>query len=541
MGDVNFQAPADAFRGLRNSAEPAGGAAWLYEHVYRTFLGPRIYYPRPASERSAFTHTEWDKWIAGEVWFPRIAVAHGVYPYKVFLTGSYPSGTTWAWYPHESNGSTIYYLRLYNAGMTAGTYSFRLTVRDQLFNSASVSISLTVYAANDAAILDHFRIYQQGSGGGGTGTAAAPFNDFAALWGDDYNNTAQCPPNAIVLLKGTATLTMPSISNEPNAALFHCGGNRPKQIVGAYGSAITFDLATSAKGWTVAAGADDWLMKNITLSGNPSTSLQTSNQIGQANFDKRCAFHDLTFYNYDAADPSNYNLGALGGDGSTYEKEYSSILGCTLDSIIASSAATNASGIMVMEVTSFLIDEITLTNFGTGGAQHPGYGVRFKHHSHTSEIRRVTALQGTQIASTASLGNYPISVGTGGGDLQHTDCVIRYCNVNAGAANRAIGVGAGNTASNAYSVRLYFNTCVGLIGLNGQTNVASTLHSYRNLTENAATNNGMGTVRSDWGAVSGEASVLEDNLNGSAGTLVDSSGVPLSSANYGYGHYLPAI
>lgn len=541
MGDVNFQAPASVVNGKRCSAESTGGLEWIYEQTYAVFGGPSIFYPRPVSERSGSLHGEWDKWIAGEPWFPRIGVAHGVYPYKVFLTGNYPSGTTWAWYPYESNGTTEYYLRLYNAGMTAGTYNFTVVVRDQLFSTTSVAVSLQVWAANDASILDHFRIYQQGAGGGGTGTLAAPFNSFSDLWGSDYNNTAQCPPNAIVILKGTATLLLPSITNEPNALRFHCGTNRPKRLIGAWGSAIEFDLTTSVKGFSVTAGDDDWLLKNFRISGQNATSTSTCTQIGQANFDQRCAFHDLTLADFDAADPGSLNISAFGGDGSTYNKDYLTLLGITLDNIYATSGSTNAGGISLMEVNSVLWDEITAVNCSSGG-NRLGFLARIKHHSYNSEVRRFTALGGVQLSSEVSGGSAPLGFGGGGGDSLHDGLVVRYCNIDVGAANRAISLaGAGAPSESTYRVRMYFNTFVGILRLSNPSEADSQLHAYRNLIENSQTNSGYATLSTDWNVVTGEASVIEDTLSGTEGTLVDANGVPLLSSNYGYGHYLQSL
>jgi hypothetical protein len=538
-----------------------------------------ITYPRPLTERAVtnqvniksteqtglrgFTHTEWDKWISGEVWYPEIGVKGGYFPYKIELSAGAPSGTTYASTIGDDTGRNTgtSYLRLYNANIAAGTYTFTIYVTDSALNRTSVDVSLTVYAANDANILDHFRICDFGAGTNGTGTQASPHNTFIGanvdgnptLWGTDYN--VVMAPNAIVILKGTKTLTDLStgFSNAPSAQNWALGGGanpvgalstrtRPRQLMGAWGAAITFDLTAAARSINLGTG-DVWdaMLKNVTVSGQRADPLVTpSSAVPQVSWGGRSRLHDVTFKNMNNRDPSSANIGCFGSDGEDAEvrKMYSTFIGLTFDNIIASNSPVNANLWVVFAVRDVLVDLVTVTNCGNAGTQTLGKGLQFKHGSIDSEIRRVTALGGFGIANTVGL----IVPGDGGGLNGNTGCIIRFNNIDVGQTNPGIAMAANQTSGTPYSVHLEYNTHVGRVRVNqvdGDGLGNSLLTLYRNIIENGTTAPGL-TNSTDTTPISSDWTItVTEQLNGAVGSLVDNSGVVLVPANAAYGHSLP--
>lgn len=482
-------------------------------------LPVEIVSPRPMSERTGRLHTPWDKWFTGEQWGGKggmtVGVRFGKFPYTIELTGDLTtSGVT-----IDNDALTI--THTFSA---AGTYNFRITVFDSDYESDYVDVSLTVYASNDANILNHFRVIDFSAGVNGTGTPASPFNAWSSFWGTDWS--VSISPTIIALMKGTGTVTSATLTSEPAAAALDLGTNRPRALIGAASSSVTFALNTIAKHFHVAtAGENDCWMKGFTLSGVRAAD---ANMIRASQFGFRTHWLDLIIRDASITDSASANIGCIGGDGSAYNKNFSIVANVEFNNI--DGANTNSSLITFIENDDMLIDRIALVDIGGGGAT--GWGIRFKHDTLRSEVRRVTQLAG---AASWTGGGGTIGVSDAGGNA--TDVfLVRHCNVQ----NSGNCFTIKNDASKTWGrILLYNNTLRGPIVFPSSGAIAgSTLHASRNIIENAQSNSGWGTIDADFAAIAGESSMLEDNLNGTAGTLTDANGVPLLPANNGYGHSL---
>ncbi len=516
MANVNFAAPADPYRGRRCSAESSIGS-WVrqYASKFARKPWPKITYPRPLSERASFLHTEWDKWPAGIAWSPRIGVKDAVFPYKVFLSGNYPSGTTWAWYLEDENGVTTPYLRLYNAGMTAGTYSFTITVRDQFLYSATVAVSLTVWAANDANILNQFRIIDGTAGGGGTGTPALPYNNWNSMYGATYSDST-----VMVIITGNLAVT--------SATGLALGGTKPKQIIAVPAATVSFDLTSIADKFTITSSdGSDLMLKNFSITGQAAAGANQS-QVGQANTRDRTSLHDIDFY--DLLSSSANNQGSFGGDGNA-RKNYTTILGCSGTNIGAGGTGCE---IITFEQVDLLIDDYVSNN---PNEANPSFAaLHLKHDNKDWEVRRFTALEAEGYDYS------PLHFGASGSSadlLKQGSGIVRHCNLapstNAGAT---ACIRLGCDADDSAYVAFIRNTLIGGVIDRPTWATAATVQTFYdgNIFQNSDTN-GVGTTTNEV-PFTGEAAIPGDNLNSSS-CLVDASGNPLNAAHIGrYGHRL---
>lgn len=479
-------------------------------------LPVEIVSPRPMSERAGRLHTPWDKWFTGEQWGGKggmtVGVRFGKFPYTIELTGDLTtSGVT-----IDNDALTI--THTFSA---AGTYNFRITVFDSDYESDYVDVSLTVYASNDANILNHFRVVDFSAGVNGTGTPASPFNVWSSFWGTDWS--VSISPTIIGIMKGTGTVTSSTLTGEPSASALDLGTNRPRALIAAAGSSVTMTLNTIAKHLNAATqGEDDCWIKGFTLSGVRGIG---ASQIRQANFDARTHILDMTFTSATIEDDASDNHGCIGANGNVTTKNFSLVVGCTFTGI--DGIGGNTSVITIIESDDLLFDRNTFTNIGATNV--PGWGLRLKHDTNRTEIRRLTSLSGPAWAG----GRGAVGVSDAGGGTTN-DVVIRHCNLQSAAE----GTYHSQADSKQYvRVMLYNNTLRGRISMGAPTS-GSSGHFARNIVENASSNQGFGTIDADWAVMSGKSSVVDDNVSGTSGTLTDASGELLSSSNDGYGHSL---
>lgn len=520
MPNVNFAARADAYRGYRTPVAPnANTDTWLRNYIPKitTRPYPKITYPRPRSERAAFLHTQWDKWIAGYAWNPRIGVKDGHWPYRVYLTGSPPSGTTYANVIEDDNGTTSRHLRLYCATPTAGTYTFTINIVDQYLYTTSVGVVLTVYAQADADILNQFRVIDAAAGGGGDGSPTTPYNNWASMIGATYSNS-----NCLVILKGTLTVNA--------ATSLGLGGTKPKQIIGLYGSAWTFNLTGVADKFTfTSSDGNDSTICNMAITGQAAAGANQS-QIGQANTRDRTAIHDVAFSNLTSSGTSNH--GCFGGDGDA-TRYYLTVLNCSGDNI--GGGGTNCECI-TFEQNDGLVDQWVSTNPNLANKSFSV--IHWKHDNVECETRRVTAL-------TVDGYSYPpVNYGSGGSaSPTPTNTVkgtIRHCNLaySTNAANKGC-IQMGPDPADTQTLTIVRNTFSGeaVFRLAMHLNVANQSWYDLNLCQNADTNNGIGAITNET-SQSGRVAVLGDNYGASSG-VIDASGNPLIGGHLGrYGHRL---
>lgn len=517
MPNVNFAAKADAYRGYRTPLAPnASTDSWIRNYIPKitTKPYPKIVYPRPRTERAAYLHTQWDKWIAGYVWNPRIGVKDGHWPYRVYLSGSPPSGLTYANVIENDNGTTSRHLKLYHAGMTAGTYTFQIRIVDQYLYTTSVEVVLTVYAQADADILNQFRVIDAGAAGGGNGSPATPYNNWADMIGATYSNS-----NCLVILKGTSTLN--------SATTLGLGATKPKQVIGEYGSAWTFNLTGIADKFTVDPGdGNDLTICNVAITGQAAVGANQS-QIGQANAGDRTTIHDIAFSNLTTSGTSNH--GCFGGDGDTLRK-YITAINCTADNI--GGGGTNCE-LLTMGTQDSLIDGWTSTNPNL--ANKSSSVIHFKHNNQDFEIRRVTAL------TSDGYQYMPVSVGSGGGISPDTiSGIIRHCNLAKSTNGAQIGcIQAQPDAQDTQYLTIVRNTFNGIAMYRNAfgSNVANYSRYDGNLSQNSEINSGIGAVTSET-TQTGQSAILGDNYAGASG-VIDAAGVPLIGGHLGrYGHGL---
>lgn len=479
--------------------------------------------PRPASERTGRLHTPWDKWLTGTAWGGKagmhVAVKYGVFPYRLEVSGDL-----------TSNDFTIDHdlMTITKTFTAAGTYALKLTVVDAVSTYTSVDISLVVHASDAGDITTNFRVIDFDAGSNGTGTLASPYNTWSSFWGTDWNTVID--PTIIALMDGTATVSSLTLSNEPNSEVWSLGTNRPRCLIGMAGSDVTFDISAGAAAKRLnchTAGDNDLWLKGFTLSGVRSAD---TSMIRQEQFGSRTHWHDLTFKDASITDSGGVNTGCIGNDGETYTKRWSSIMGCTFDNITGANLSDNSSLVTLFTVEDFLIADNVLTNIGTGG-NRPGNGIRIKHQWRRSEIRGNTHIQ---LGYDPIAGNRGSIVTITGSGVNHTytDTVIRHnCIMHSGEAF------FWNQETPAIYTNFFIlnNTFRGAM-IAGTATSASTCYIARNITENGQASPGFGTIDADFTAADGHAATAEDNLHGASGTLIDSSGIPLLSANNGYGH-----
>lgn len=521
MGDVNFAALANAITGRRCPAEPDGGE-WPLPYLTgpSTRPYPKITYPRPLSERAAFLHTEWDKWPAGVPWCPRVAIKDGVFPYKVFLTGDYPTGTTWAWYIEDHvDGSSTRYLQFYNANPPSGTFSYRITARGNDFLSTSVDVTTTFWNPADSNIRDQFRIIDGGAGGGGDGAPATPYNNWADMIGATYSDSS-----VLVILKGSLTVN--------SATTLALGGTKPKQIIARDDATWTFNLAGIADKFTVvAADGTDFMLKGFAITGQAAAGANQS-QIGQANTRSRTSIHDIAFSDLSTSGSNNH--GCFGGDGEV-SRSYLSILGCSADNVGA--GGTNCE-IITFQQTDGLIDEFVSTNPDTGSVSFAA--IHWKHDNVECETRRVTAL------TPEGYGYGPIHYGSGGSSGVETYNIssgcVRFCNL-ASSFNASFDgcIRIGPDTADTQTMSIIRNSLNGQIARNSDmqdgTNAGTYMWYDGNLCQNADSNNGIGAVTNE-DPTPGRSAVLGDNY-GASSSVLDSNGDPVNPAHIGrYGHRL---
>lgn len=519
MGNVVFRAPADPYRGYRSPIEPTAGS-WVRQYVSRYLRRPypKITYPRPRSERTSFLHTEWDKWIAGLAWSPRIAIKDGMWPYKVFLSGSYPSGTTWAWYIEEENGVATPYLRVYNANPPQGTFSFQIVAIGQNYYRSTVDVQVTFWDPADANIRNQFRVIDPAAGGGGDGAPATPYNNWDSMYGATYTDST-----VLVIVKGTTTVT--SV-----ASPLALGVTKPKQVIGVIGSAWEFNLTSiGANGKFTASSSDgsDIMLKNFAIRGQAAAGANQS-QIGQANTRDRVSLHDLDFYDLNTSGSNNH--GCFGGDGDE-RRYYLTVLGCTATNVGA--GGTNCE-IITFEQVDALVDDYQSITPNTSNKSFAA--IHFKHDNRDVEVRRMLA------NNAESYGYSPLHFGSGGSSasqpLYEISGVVRHSLLAAstnGGFTACLRFGA--DSPDTHYMAILRNTLIGQVARVGfDTDVAAYMFYDGNIFQNSDTN-GLGSVSNE-APLAPEVAVIGDNINASSG-LVDASGNPINAAHIGrYGHRL---
>jgi hypothetical protein len=532
---------ATATLGRISSAYPTG------RPVLESFIAPMIIYPRPIPERRDGTAPDeiaayrlglhacfWDKYVAGEVFDPRVSVIGGAYPYRMWLTNetvdavSASTGITTASFPEDENaGSNLYYLRLYHAGFTApsgGTkvLGYTINIMDCTGATTSVDVETTIYARDHASILSHFRYYQPDLGSGGTGTPDDPFGTWTGLVGTDFN-VAQTT-TAIIVLVGGGSFTAPDITNNTLANWWNiAGGKRPRQIIRPRGETVWMDCTTQG-GIYVASATSDILFHNVELrNGVHKTALQMPSQ------SYRVTVHDCTFKTWDVQAGAGENIAPIYPNNAS-EVYHQSFCGNTCDDVKDTAGVNSVNGAAL--VTTFTPHESLIANNQyINRTTYIGSFIRAKHGSVDLEIRGNTSLDTGQNYTAQGC----LVFSTGGGTNVHERAVVRNNNTHSttGGANGAFAVTASTSPSN-HSVRVIANSFVGRVSCEAQA--GGTLMARRNLSQNpqGATNAGFGTLDTDWAAI--EGSIVDDCFGATSG-LLNTDGTPVDTAYTGqYGH-----
>lgn len=532
---------ATATLGRISSAYPDG------RQVETTFISPMIIHPRPIPERRDGTATDetaayrlglhccfWDKYVAGEVFDPRISIIGGAYPFRAWISGetvdavSASTGITTASFPEDEDaGSNLYYLRLYHAGFTApsgGTkvLGYTINVMDAAGETTSVDVSTTVYARDHASILSHFRFYQPDLGSGGTGTPDDPFGTFTGMAGTDFN-VAQTT-TAIIVLKGGGSFAAVDITNNVLASWWNiAGGKRPRQVIRPRGDTVWMDCTTMG-GIYVAGATSDVLLHGVELrNGVHKTAIQMPQQ------EYRVTVHDSTFKDWDVQAGAGENISPIYTNNAA-EVFHQSFCGNTCDNVFDSAGVNSTNGAAL--ISTFTPHESLIAgNRYINRSTYIGSFIRAKHGSVDLEVRDNTSLETTFNYTSGGC----IAFVTGGGTNVHERLVVRN-NVSfstTGGANGALFTSETTSPSN-HSVRVIANTLKGRVLISGQA--GATLYARRNLSENpnGATNAGFGTLDTDLGAISG--AIVDDCIGATSG-LLNTDGTPVNTAYTGqYGH-----
>lgn len=522
--------------------------------------GPDIVFPRPASERTDGSgsnlglHTVWDKFPADVEWFVRIGVRFGAFPYKVELLNetvdgaSASTGISYAKYI-EDDSATTPYLALRHTGFSApsaGTrvYAWTIQITDCEGETATVPVSLTVYAQDHASFLSNFVWFDPTAGSNGPGTFASPCNKLSgpavdgnsSIVGSSWSGTSTGKAKTVMMLcKGTGVIQMNSSMTSPpdggETYAWFLGTRGPRQVYCIPGSNLEYRIESGVtqriRMWEI----PDGLIYNLTVSCAAGTT--TNSGINGTHY-RRCAVYDVTFRDLELVG-SNVNPGALNGGHITgYHGFFSHI---TDDGIFTNENGVNLSGIccFISPQTS-LLDKFDRAPGQAGGTQYNNFDFRFKHSSTDTEVRRMSAPHYASRSCSYDSWGWTTDAGN------HIRGVLRYANIGTTVAN-TLYIQSGSTVFDGHSVMTHFCTLKGTIdhGTTYHDDVenAGEFHAYGNIIENAshATNYGWGTMDADYRIVSGKGALIENSISGAIGTLVDNDGNPLSAAHRGvYGH-----